>query len=180
MVHEYDTTSGTHTQGIAECTVSIPLKPPILATIKTTNYLVNALAAMEAAANGGTLGLQLDSDGNVAECSIGSVGFLGPDGILRTPPMDKILRSTTLIRAFELWKQADTPILDFVFEPIKHSEIGNAVEIIAFGGGVVRPIIKMDGKQVGDGKPGPVFAALNRALEKDAVDGPYADQVSYD
>jgi branched-subunit amino acid aminotransferase/4-amino-4-deoxychorismate lyase len=49
------------------------------------DYLINALCAMEAQEKGGVLGLQLDERGMVAECSVGSVGFLGTDGVLRSP-----------------------------------------------------------------------------------------------
>lgn len=34
-----------------------PLKPPLLAAMKSTNYLLNALYAMEAKENGGTTGI---------------------------------------------------------------------------------------------------------------------------
>ena len=176
-VHEYKATK--QTTGLSERTVSIPLKPASLATTKTTNYLINALAAMEGQEKGGTLGLQCDEAGNVAECSIGSVAFVFKDGILRTPKLDKILRSTTLIRSSQLWKDGGVPIKDFIFDDVPLKSVFEAVEIIGFGGGKVSPIVNIDGRSVGEGKPGPVFNRLNALLEKDASEGEFVDEIPY-
>lgn len=44
MVHRYTSKADYKLKGVAECVVKdIPLKPPILATIKSNNYLINAL-----------------------------------------------------------------------------------------------------------------------------------------
>ena len=67
--------------------------------------MINCLAAMEAKDKGGSLGLQLDSAGNAAETSIGSIGFVGKDNILRTPKQDIILRSLSIVRCFEMWEK---------------------------------------------------------------------------
>jgi hypothetical protein len=45
--------------GVAEFCVDVPLKPPLLATLKSTNYLLNALACMQAEDRGGYLGVQV-------------------------------------------------------------------------------------------------------------------------
>jgi len=177
-VHEYNPV--VPVEGISESIVSVPLKPPSLATTKTTNYLLNALAAMEGQEKGGTLGLQCDDNGNIAECSIGSIGFVFADGVLRTPKLDKILRSTTLIRASQLWKGGDVPLKDFVFEDVPMKSVVDAVEVIGFGGGKVSAITKLDGKLVGKGVPGPVFIRLNELLEIDSSEGEFVDQIPYD
>ena len=44
--------------GVAAVTVDVPLKPPLLATMKSNNYLLNALVAMHAARKGAQLGVQ--------------------------------------------------------------------------------------------------------------------------
>jgi branched-subunit amino acid aminotransferase/4-amino-4-deoxychorismate lyase len=165
--------------GVREQTVDVPLKSVMLATTKTTNYLVNALAAMEGLDKGGTLGMQCDEDGNVAECSIGSVGVVFEDGVLRTPKLDKILKSTTLIRATQLWKKGGVPLQDFVFTDIPLERVWTAKEVIGFGGGSVTPIIDLNGKPIGNGKPGPVFLKLKELLDKDATEGEFVDIVPY-
>ena len=45
----------------------MPLKPSLLATMKSTNYLLNALVAMEAESRGAHLGIQIDEHGFLAE-----------------------------------------------------------------------------------------------------------------
>lgn len=101
--HRYAPKEGV---GLSEALVSIPMKPPLLANIKSNNYLLNALTAMEAQDKGGVLGVQVDADGFITEQAVGCIGIVDHDGILRTPPFDKILRSTTLVRALELVPEA--------------------------------------------------------------------------
>lgn len=49
MCHEYTSKAELKIKGIAEYVVGdIPLKPPLLATIKSNNYLINALACESA------------------------------------------------------------------------------------------------------------------------------------
>ena len=178
-VHEYHSSSAPN--GISEITISIPLKTQMLATTKTNNYLINALSAMEAKEKGGSLGLQCDEAGNIAECSIGSVGFVFKDGTLKTPKLDKILKSTTLFRAFELWRDSDIPIKDFIFDDIPLKAVSDAVEMIGFGGGKVTAIVKLDDIVIGNGKPGPVFEKINELLIKDASKGSeFVDEIPYD
>jgi hypothetical protein len=47
------------------------------------------------------------------------------------------------------------------------------------GGGWVAPIVLLDGKPIGDGKPGPVFAALDQALRQDFANPQLTDVVPY-
>ena len=186
VVHAYNEAAKAHERehGISECIVSVPLKSKELATFKTTNYIVNALAAMEAQERGGTLGLQLDPHGNIAETSVGSVGFVGPDLVLRTPKLDFVLKSTTVVRAKELVEahpQDAKPLMGFQYADITPSQAREAIEVVGFGGGHVSPIVTFDGKQVGDGKPGPVFRALHALLDRDAQAGsPNVDVVPYE
>ena len=76
---------------------SLTPQPRYLAAMKSNNYLVNAVCAMDAAERGGHYGLQLDERGNVAELAIGSVVVV-IDGWVYTPKLDRILRSTTVVR----------------------------------------------------------------------------------
>ena len=61
--------------GIPEVTVrDTPMKPQLLATIKSNNYLLNVLTHMEAIDLGGTFGILGDDDGYVAEsCGLNAV-----------------------------------------------------------------------------------------------------------
>lgn len=148
IVHSKLDTSAQTINGVSEVTVSIPLKPKLLATTKSNNYMINCLAAMEARDNGGSLGLQLDSEGNAAETSIGSIGFVGKDHVLRTPKQDIILRSLSVIRCFEMWEKTKkkSKLKGFEFTKCDKNVMENAIEVIAFGGGVVTPIVNFNNK----------------------------------
>ncbi|KAH9257328.1 hypothetical protein BASA81_004485 [Batrachochytrium salamandrivorans] len=166
VVHTLAPSSGGESGGIKEVSVSVPVKCAFLATSKTNNYLVNALAAMEAVERGGTLGLQCDSQGNVAECSIGSIGFVfrDEDEVVHTPKLDKILRSTTLLRAEELYIGSGR----FVYQDLPLAVVlERAVEVIGFGGSNVSAIVELNGQVIGTGKPGKVFTKLRELLEHD-------------
>jgi branched-subunit amino acid aminotransferase/4-amino-4-deoxychorismate lyase len=173
--------------GVSEVIVRhIPLKSRELATLKSNNYLINALTAMAAKDLGGTLGIQLDPAGNLAECSIGSVSIVTASGVLKTPKLDLILRGTTLLRAHALFlsKEATTtlPITDFVFCDITPAEAlsDQVVEMIEFGGAHVTPIVQLDGKKIGTGQPGPVFKAFHTLLKKDMLNAvEFLDNVPY-
>ena len=84
VVHE-DTHTAEGARGVSAVTVSVPLKPPLLATMKSNNYMLNALVAMEAEAAGASMGLQLDEDGHLAESSV-AVGGLHRTWHWRTAP----------------------------------------------------------------------------------------------
>ena len=72
-------------EGGCEFISSAPLKPPLLASIKSTNYLINALCAMDAEGGGGSLGIQVDSTGKLMEGSIANIAIVDACGVLRTP-----------------------------------------------------------------------------------------------
>jgi hypothetical protein len=52
-------------------------------------------------------------------------------------------------------------------------------QVLALGGGWVAPIVRLDGRPVGDGQPGPVFTALDQALRHDFNNPQLTDNVPY-
>lgn len=61
-------------------TSQVPAKNPYFATLKSTNYLVNALCLMDAEAEGFDQGIFLDSDGFIAEGPNMNVAIITHDG----------------------------------------------------------------------------------------------------
>ena len=55
------------------------LKPPLLANMKSTNYLLDALIQMEAEDQGANLAIQVATNGVVAESSVSCVVVVGKD-----------------------------------------------------------------------------------------------------
>ena len=104
-VAQIDSHSATARRGRTAAVVPVPLKPPFLATMKSTNYLLNALVAMEAEALGADQGIQIGEDGFLAESSIATIAIVDAAGILRSPPADRILESTTWKRVEDLAAQ---------------------------------------------------------------------------
>eukprot|EP00743_Colponemidia_sp_Colp-15_P004467 GILK01004817.1.p1 GENE.GILK01004817.1~~GILK01004817.1.p1 ORF type:complete len:328 (+),score=51.38 GILK01004817.1:56-1039(+) len=172
VVFDYPSRGG-NIAGIQEHTVSVPLKTPFLARIKTVNYLMNALTAMESREKGGVYGVQVDPEGYVAEGSTCNVAFVDEDGILRTPPFDAILAGITVKRILFLAQSlVERGVLrNIVVEPVKAVEGKQAAEMLILGGAFISPVISWDGIQIGNGRPGPVFAALHQLLEEDQISG---------
>lgn len=179
VVH-LDSHSAAEPRGVAAAVVPVPLKPPLLATMKSNNYLLNALVAMEAEARNATLGVQLDN-GFVAESAVSTIAIVDGEGKLRAPPADRILDSTTWRRTSELAPSlVDAGILAGVSAtPVSEAELREAREILSLGGGWVEPVLTLDGQAVGDGLPGPVFRALDPVVRADFLNPEHTDDVPY-
>jgi 4-amino-4-deoxychorismate lyase len=64
-------------KGVSVVTSKIPIKPPFFATVKSTNYLPNALVVADAKSRGAEYGIWLTADGaHVAEGPSMNVGFV--------------------------------------------------------------------------------------------------------
>jgi 4-amino-4-deoxychorismate lyase len=159
-----------YTQGLRVMTTTYPIKPPLYAVTKSTNYLPNVLMQMEAQENGLDNGIFIDEGGNVGESSNMNVAFVTADGALKHPTFDHILSGCTSLRLLELATalKARNVVKDVHVCPIPVAEARAAREMMLIGSSVkVAPIVEWDGKPIGDGKPGPVTAALRELLDQD-------------
>jgi len=194
MVHDKPpkATGGGMPEGVAEVVVptsSVPLKPQMLATAKTTNYLLNAMLSMEAEDHGGKLGIGFDeATGLITESSIACVGFLGPDGVFRCPRFETILESTTLRRGLELIDEqcsasggGITGVSHAELTDVTIDHLREAVEVIFFGGHSATPITEIMADRasgmepVGSGSAGALCAFLVEAFEADMRGAHYTD-----
>ncbi|XP_021721507.1 LOW QUALITY PROTEIN: D-amino-acid transaminase, chloroplastic-like [Chenopodium quinoa] len=162
-------------KGIKVITSSIPIKPPVFATMKSVNYLPNALCQMEAEENGCFASIWLDSEGFVAEGPNMNVAFVTFDKELMMPRFDKILSGCTAKRILtlsqELVKKGD--IRGVSTRDVSVEEGKKAEEMMLFGSGVlVRPIVQWDDQVIGNGNEGPVARALLELLLEDMKSGP--------
>ena len=73
------------TQGVRVMTTTYPIKAPIYAITKATNYLPNVLMQMEAKEAGFDNGVFIDADGNVGESSNMNVAFVTRGRRARAP-----------------------------------------------------------------------------------------------
>lgn len=130
--------------------------------IKSLNYLKNVLARLEAHASGAAEALMLNAEGFVAECTADNV-FAVRDGVVRTPPategaLDGITRA--VVRELAV---ADG--LVFREERLGRYDLFTADECFLSGTGAeLVPMVELDARTIGDGRPGPVTRRLTTGL----------------
>ncbi|MHC4088801.1 MAG: branched-chain-amino-acid transaminase [Planctomycetota bacterium] len=130
--------------------------------IKSLNYLNNIIAKAEAFAAGADEAVMLNHEGHVSECT-GDNLFIVRNGVIQTPPASEgILEGITRNFVMELARQQGCKVEER--ELIRHDlfvadEVfltGTAAEII--------PVVSLDGRKIGDGKPGKVTKTLTEAF----------------
>ena len=170
-------------EGLRVMTTSYPIKPPLYATTKTTNYLPNVLMQMEAKEAGFDNGVFLDADGNVGESSNMNVAFVTPDGVLKHPQFDHVLAGCTSVRLLELAPPLVRQGLlkDVRVCNIPAEEARASSEMLLIGSSVkVAPIVEWDEQIIGKGRPGPVAKALRDLIEEDQRNGDRLVDVPYE
>ncbi|MGA2280272.1 MAG: branched-chain-amino-acid transaminase [Verrucomicrobiota bacterium] len=126
--------------------------------IKSLNYLNNILAKIEANNGGCEEAVMLNAEGFVAECT-GDNLFIVKNGALFTPPLSAgalygITRQTVIELAGESGLKVSEPNLT-------RYDLFNADECFLTGTGAeIVPVVKIDGRVIGTGKPGRVTRRL--------------------
>ena len=126
--------------------------------IKSLNYLNNIMAKIEANLSGCEEAVMLNADGYVAECT-GDNLFIIKGSNMFTPPLSAgalygITRSVVMEMAREASLQVSEPNLT-------RYDLFNADECFLTGTGAeLIPVIKIDGRVIGAGKPGPITKSL--------------------
>jgi len=175
-----------YTEGLRVMTTTYPIKAPLYAITKATNYLPNVLMQMEAKEAGFDNGVFVDADGHVGESSNMNVAFVTSDAVLAHPKFDRILCGCTSLRLLELADVLrDQGLLKGVeVRDIPVADARASREMLLLGSSVkVAPIVQWDGQVIGDGRPGPVARALLRLLEEDMhksdrlIDVPYSSHL---
>ena len=94
-------------------TTTYPIKAPLYAITKATNYLPNVLMQMEAKEKGFDNGVFIDANGNVGEGSNMNIAFVTKQGALVHPRFDHILSGCTSLRLLELARVHQASSLGF-------------------------------------------------------------------
>ena len=149
-------------KGLEIVTVSVQRTHPAALNprIKSLNYLNNILAKIEGLQAGCIEALMLNHKGEVAECTGDNI-FLVRGGVLYTPPVDAgILAGVTRNTVIELAREAGIEVREL---PLTKHDVYIADECFLTGTAAeVVPVVKVDSRTIGTGKPGP----LTRDLEK--------------
>jgi branched-chain amino acid aminotransferase len=126
--------------------------------VKSLNYLNNVMARIEANLAGADEALMLNDAGNVAECTADNV-FIVKHGQIFTPPVAAgALRGITRSVVFEIAAELGVKVRETditrhdVFVADECFLTGTAAEIV--------PVVKADGRSIGNGKPGPITARI--------------------
>jgi branched-chain amino acid aminotransferase len=139
-------------------------RPALDPQIKSTNFLNNILAKIQAKRNHADEGLMLGVNGYLTEGSISNF-FIVTRSRLYTPAVDQgILVGITRRLVIDLAKQADIPVKETRLLP---SDVFKADECFLTNTSMeIMPVTKAEGFTIGDGKPGPVTRLLREAYQE--------------
>ena len=173
---------GRACEGVRVMTTTYPIKPPLYAITKSTNYMPNVLMQMEAKEKGFDNGVFIDHEGHVGESSNMNVAFVTKDNVLVHPKFDHILSGCTSQRVLQLARALVTSgeLKDVRVAHVTKADALAAKEMLLIGSSVkVAGIVQWDTDTIGDGKPGPIARALLALLEEDMRSGDRLIPVNY-
>lgn len=149
---------------VVTCSTRRPTPASLSPQVKSLNYLNNVMAKVEALKAGAKEGLMLNEQGYVAECTGDNV-FIVKKGEVLTPPIsDGSLDGITRQVIFDLCEEMGITIREAtmtrydVYTADEAFLTGTAAETI--------PVVKLDEREIGDGKPGEISSKLIEAFKK--------------
>ena len=147
-------------QGVRAVIVDVVRNHPesVNPQIKSNNLLNCALAAQQAIRRGGYEGIMRNYRGELSECTTANL-FIVRDGIALTPPIEAgLLPGITREFLFEVGKEEEIAVRE---EVLRDEDLFTADE--AFLTSTTRevvPIVKVDERSIGSGRPGPITHRL--------------------
>lgn len=150
-------------KGLKAITVSVRRNPAeaLPPNVKSLNYLNNILAKIEANYKGGDEAIFFDTNGYVSEGS-GDNLYVVKNGEILTPQTLNNLRGITRMVVLEIAKSLGIPVRE---TNLGYFDLYSADEVICTGTAAeVAPITWIDGRVIGNGRPGPVTRQLMAAF----------------
>ncbi len=131
------------------------------ADIKTTQLLYASMMKMEAKATGADDAWLLRGD-KVSEGTSQNAHIISGDGVLITHPLDRqILHGITRVSMLDLARDLSLAIEERAFSVAEAEEAQEA--FVSAASAFVTPVVKINGRQIGDGAPGPITMRLRAA-----------------
>ena len=134
--------------------------------IKSNNLMNSALAAQQAIRRGAFEGIMRNYRGDLSECSTANV-FVVKNGAALTPPLASgLLPGITREFIFDIGREIGVDVREVV---LRDDDLFSADE--AFLTSTTReavPIVTVDDRAIGNGRPGPVTQALHAGLRRHA------------
>jgi branched-chain amino acid aminotransferase len=159
--------------GIELCIVATRrnLVEAVNARVKSLNYLNNILAKIEVNKAGLGEGIMLHENGLVCEATADNIFIVKGDRFITPPAYLGALEGITRNTILELAAQAGYGAGE---APFTRFELYSADEVFMTGTGAeIMPVIKIDGRSIGDGKPGKkTLEILAKYRELTRTDGP--------
>jgi len=132
--------------------------------IKSLNYLNNILAKIEVNRAGAGEGIMLNLEGYVAEATGDNVFIVSRGRLITPPPHVGILEGITRNAVIELAERLGIPFAEQVFT---QTALYTAEECFLTGTGAeIVPVVRIDDRTIGDGRPGPVTRRLLEAFHQ--------------
>lgn len=129
----------------------------------TGSYTGPALAKTEAVRHGADEAIMLTHDGFVAEATTSNIVLRTGDEWITPPGTDDILEGITRAQVMTLLEE--TTGRRVTQRRVHRSELYTSEEILLCGtAAVVVPVVEVDGRPVGTGKPGETTVSLNHAI----------------
>jgi branched-chain amino acid aminotransferase len=134
--------------------------------IKSNNLLNNAMAMQEAYRRGAEEALMCNYRGELSECSQSNF-FMVREGVALTPKLNAgLLEGLTRGFLFEVGRDIGIEVRDATLYP---HDLATADEVfITSTTRELSPVVRIDDRVIGSGRPGPVFAALRAGYRKRA------------
>lgn len=132
--------------------------------IKSLNYLNNIFARVEASMAGASEAIMLNEQGYVAECSGDNIFILSKGKIFTPPSSSGALKGITRDVVIEIAAEFEIPLVE---ANLTRYDLWIAEECFLTGTAAeVVPVAKIDGREIGEGKPGRLTARFMEAFHK--------------
>ncbi len=121
-------------------------------TVKSLNYLNNILAKIEARQFGALEAIMLNDQGYIAECTADNVFIVHKGRVITPPATQGALRGITRGAILDIARELGLPVEE---TELTRYDAWCADECFLTGTGAeVIPVVKLDGREIGTGKPG--------------------------
>ena len=155
-----------YTTGLSIVTVPTRRTNPaaLSPAVKSLNYLNNILAKIEARQAGALEAILLNDQGYVAECTGDNIFIVHKGEILTPAASQGALKGITRDTIFDIAKEIGVPIRE---ADLTRYDVWCADESFLTGTGAeVIPVVKLDGREIGTGKPGPITQKVLTAFRR--------------
>jgi len=147
--------------------VTVPESRWARVDIKSVSLLPNVLAKQVAKEQGAREAWFVDKGGFVTEGSSSNAWIVTADNKIMTRPADNsILRGVSRTVVLDVMNGLGVTLDERPFTVVQALAAREA--FVTAASQIVLPVVRIDGKPVGDGKPGPVASALRREFHRHA------------